>query len=86
TGTVLAGDRFVVAMAARVSATALMYSSYAVFWAIPADHLKADAAAGGIALINSMGLLGGFVSPTIIGWIKTAPAGLQAAPVSTIGP
>lgn len=78
TGTVLAGDRFVVAMVALVAATALMYSSYAVFWAIPADYLKGDAAAGGIALINSIGLFGGFVSPTIIGWIKTATGSLQA--------
>ncbi len=66
------------AMGALVAATALMYSSYAVFWAIPADYLKGDAAAGGIALINSIGLFGGFVSPTIIGWIKTATGSLQA--------
>ena len=28
------------------------------------------AAAGGIALINSIGNLGGFVGPYIVGWIK----------------
>ncbi|AJY40434.1 MFS transporter [Burkholderia humptydooensis] len=77
-GNVLAGDRFVVAMVALVAATALMYASYAVFWAIPVAYLRGDVAAGGIALINSIGLFGGFVSPTVIGWIKTATGSLQA--------
>lgn len=30
-----------------------------VFWAMPSTYLKGTAAAGGIALINSIGLLGG---------------------------
>ena len=34
--------------------------------------LTGSAAAGGIALINSIGNLGGFVGPYAIGWIKDA--------------
>ena len=41
-----------------------------VFWAIPTAYLSGAAAAGGIAAINSLALIGGFVSPTIIGWAK----------------
>jgi MFS family permease len=37
------------------------------FWAIPPMFLSGVAKAGGIAAISSIGILGGFVAPTIIG-------------------
>ncbi|MGE8161312.1 MFS transporter [Paraburkholderia sp. NPDC080076] len=40
------------------------------FWAIPPAFLGGVAAAAGIALINSVGNLAGFVSPYLVGWIK----------------
>ena len=40
------------------------------FWAMPTAFLREQAAAGGIALINSMGAVGGFVGPYLIGEIK----------------
>ncbi|MCU4539260.1 MFS transporter [Acinetobacter bereziniae] len=52
-------------------ATALIWSSYTVFWAIPAQYLHGAAAAGGIAVINTIGLTGGFLSPTLIGLLKS---------------
>ena len=55
-----------------------MWAAYTVFWAIPSQYLKGDAAAGGIALINTLGLIGGFLSPTIIGWVRTATGSMQA--------
>jgi ACS family tartrate transporter-like MFS transporter len=39
----------------------------AVFWAMPPQLLGGQSAAAGIALINAIGNLGGFVGPTIIG-------------------
>jgi ACS family tartrate transporter-like MFS transporter len=42
-----------------------------VFWCVPSALLGGAAAAGGIALINSIGNLGGFVAPSIIGWGKS---------------
>ncbi|ELX07485.1 MFS transporter [Acinetobacter baumannii] len=51
--------------------TAFIWSAYTVFWAIPAQYLQGTAAAGGIAVINTIGLLGGFVSPTLIGLLKS---------------
>ncbi|MGH9310992.1 MAG: MFS transporter [Vicinamibacterales bacterium] len=47
----------------------------AVFWAMPPQLLGGMAAAGGIAFINSLGNLGGFVGPTIIGVIHDATGG-----------
>jgi ACS family tartrate transporter-like MFS transporter len=41
-----------------------------VFWAIPPIVLGGTAAAAGIALINSIGNLGGFVGPTVMGWLR----------------
>lgn len=38
-----------------------------VFWAMPPQLLTGAAAAAGIALINSVGNLGGFVGPTLVG-------------------
>jgi nitrate/nitrite transporter NarK len=58
-------------------ATAAIWASYTVFWAIPSQYIKGDAAAGGIALINTIGLIGGFLSPTIIGYTRTATGSLQ---------
>jgi ACS family tartrate transporter-like MFS transporter len=40
------------------------------FWSLPTLFLGGIAAAGGIALINSVGNLGGFLGPTIVGEIK----------------
>jgi ACS family tartrate transporter-like MFS transporter len=40
------------------------------FWALPTAFLREQAAAGGIALINSLGAVGGFVGPYLIGEIK----------------
>lgn len=45
-------------------------SLLAVFWAIPPIFLAGSAAAAGIALINSLGNLGGAVGPTVVGWLR----------------
>ncbi|MGC5808934.1 MFS transporter [Ralstonia pseudosolanacearum] len=69
---------FPAALISITLASAAIFASYSVFWAIPQQHLKGTAAAGGIALINSIGLFGGFFSPTLIGWTKEATGSLQA--------
>jgi ACS family tartrate transporter-like MFS transporter len=45
-------------------------AGYTVFWVVPGTFLTGVAVAGGIALVNSMGNLGGFIAPFAIGWIK----------------
>jgi sugar phosphate permease len=57
--------------------TCFLWAALSVFWAIPADFLKGTAAAGGIALINTIGVLGGFVSPSLIGYVKTLTGSIQ---------
>lgn len=50
------------------------------FWPLPTTFLTGAAAAGGIALINSLGNLAGFVGPYLTGWLTdltgTPKAGL----------
>jgi MFS transporter, ACS family, tartrate transporter len=41
----------------------------ACFWPLPPMFLSGTAAAGGIAIINAIGNLGGFIGPYGVGWI-----------------
>ena len=50
----------------------------ATFWAIPSTFLTGRAAAGGLALIVSVGNLGGFVGPSMVGAIKQYSQGFTA--------
>lgn len=50
-------------------------SALGPFWAIPNEFLGGAAAAGAIALINSLGNLGGFAGPTLMGYMKQATGG-----------
>jgi MFS transporter, ACS family, tartrate transporter len=46
-------------------------------WSMPTMFLSGSAAAAGIATINSIGNLGGFVGPATIGWIKDLTGSFQ---------
>jgi ACS family tartrate transporter-like MFS transporter len=50
----------------------------AIFWTIPARFLTGVAAAGGLAFINSVGTLGGFVGPAVVGWLKDLTGSFSA--------
>jgi MFS family permease len=49
-----------------------IFSSMPVFWTLPTAFLSGAAAAGGIALINSIGNLAGFAGPSLMGWTRDA--------------
>jgi MFS transporter, ACS family, tartrate transporter len=48
------------------------------FWTLPTAFLRGSAAAGGIALVNSIGNVGGFVGPFLMGWIREATGSFSA--------
>jgi ACS family tartrate transporter-like MFS transporter len=58
------------------------------FWAMPSDFLTGQKAAAGIAAINSVGNLGGFLGPFLIGWARQATgsfiAGLMISAVTLL--
>jgi len=66
-----AGSSTTVAMIGLTMAVVGVITALPMFWALPTSFLDGTAAAAGIALVNCTGNLGGFFSPTIIGFLKT---------------
>ncbi|WP_397453335.1 MFS transporter [Pseudomonas sp. NA-150] len=56
-----------------------------MFWPMPTAYLSAGVAAGGLAVINSVGQLAGFLSPYIVGWIKDQTGSTDIALYSLAG-
>lgn len=87
-GLALAGQQeAVVALAALSVAAAGFISVQPVFWTFPTERFSGAAAAGGIALINSIGNLGGFCAPSLREWaertFESNSAGLWMLAAST---
>lgn len=66
-GAIAFADVFWVSVAWVAVALLGVNGARAIFWSIPPRFLSGLAAAGGLAFINSIGVLGGFVGPTIMG-------------------
>ena len=49
-----------------------VFANLPVFWTLPAAFLSGAGAAAGIAVINALGNLAGFVGPYAMGWVKDA--------------
>lgn len=58
------------AIAALTLGTAGVITALPNFWALPTRAFQGKAAAGGIALVNALGNLAGFVAPYVVGWLK----------------
>ncbi|MBP0591602.1 MFS transporter [Paraburkholderia sp. LEh10] len=58
------------AMAALTLATMGIITTLPLFWSLPTSFLAGTGAAAGIAMINSIGNLAGFLSPYAVGWLK----------------
>jgi nitrate/nitrite transporter NarK len=57
----------------------------AIFWTIPTRFLTGLAAAGGLAFINSVATLGGFVGPYAMGWLRDATGSFSAGLMAMAG-
>ncbi len=69
----------VLSFAALCVAAVGIWSMFGVFWALPADLLSDTAAAGGFALINSIGTLGGFSGPFLVGFVRERTGSFTAS-------
>jgi MFS transporter, ACS family, tartrate transporter len=67
------------ALAALILAFSGLKSMMGPFWAFSTTALSETAAAGGIAWINSVGNLGGFLGPAIVGKVRTATGSYSGA-------
>ncbi len=56
-----------------------IYATLGPFWPIPSRFLRGTAAAGGIALINAVGNLGGFIGPYLVGWVRESTGSFNIA-------
>jgi nitrate/nitrite transporter NarK len=65
---VSAGSAPAVALVALCFAAAGFIAVQPLFWTFPTSYLGGVGAAGGIALINALGALGGFVAPNVKAW------------------
>ncbi|MCW5235074.1 MFS transporter [Verminephrobacter eiseniae] len=77
-----------IALVALCFAAAGFIAVQPLFWSFPTACLGGAAAAGGIALINSLGALGGFVAPNVKTWAEHAfaspSAGLNLLAMTTV--
>ena len=56
-----------------------------IFWTIPPRFLTGIAAAGGLAFINSIGTMGGFVGPYVMGWLTDETGSFSAGLAAMAG-
>lgn len=61
-------------------AAAGIFAGQPVFWSLPGRFLKGAGAAAGIAAINSVGNLGGFIAQNVVPWIRDS-TGSTIAPM-----
>jgi sugar phosphate permease len=71
------GSNFPLTLVALTVATVSVFSAMPILFSIPMTLLSPRAAPGGIALINSIGQTGGFLSPFMLGWVKTTTGSLN---------
>ncbi|EKS73184.1 MULTISPECIES: MFS transporter [Caballeronia] len=62
------------AMLGLTLATMGILTTLPLFWSLPTAFLAGTGAAAGIAMINSLGNLAGFLSPYLVGWLKQVTA------------
>jgi|SRR5271165_1316349 len=75
---VSAGSAPAVALVALCFAAAGFIAVQPLFWTFPTGYLGGVAAAGGIALVNALGALGGFVAPNVKAWADHSYGSPQA--------
>jgi sugar phosphate permease len=69
----------VLGLLALTVATAGLVSASSTFWALPTAYLSGSAASAGIAWINSVGNLGGYVSPFVVGKLRDSTHSMTPA-------
>ncbi len=73
-----AGTHVILAVTAFSVATMALYAFPSPFWALPTLFLSGPAAAASIAFINSVGNLGGFAGPYVIGFLTDKTGSYEA--------
>jgi MFS family permease len=81
----VASGNVVVALAALTVALIGITSARAIFWPIPTRFLSGVGAAAGLAFINSIGTIGGFAGPSLMGWLRDFTGSFEAGLIVMAG-
>ena len=73
------GSNFSASMVLLVLGGGIFFSYYPVFWSIPTMVLSETAAAASFGMINSVGHIGGFIGPYVVGRLNDRTGNLSAA-------
>ncbi len=84
-GAILFRDTFWLSVVWMAVAVTGVNAARAIFWTIPPRFLTGMAAAGGLAFINSIGTTGGFVGPTVMGWLTDRTGSFSAGLLAMSG-
>lgn len=83
--TVLAPPTAAMSLAMLSIAAFGIWGTLGPFWAMPTAFLRGTAAAGGIAIVNSIGNIGGFAGPFAIGWVRDATGSFEGGLLALAG-
>jgi sugar phosphate permease len=72
------GSNIALSMLCFVGVGGAYFGFHPAFWPVPTEFLSESAAAASIGLINSVGNLGGFVGPFIVGYLLTRTHSFRA--------
>jgi len=79
------GQALALALVSFILVGAAYYAFHPAFWAVPTEFLSKSAAAASIGLINSVGNLGGFVGPLVIGSLVARTRSFSAGLLCLVG-
>ena len=79
---VLAGSNVAVALTLLSMATAGILGAYGPMWALPGTFLRREALAATNGLITSLGNVGGFIGPYLVGYFSTRTGSYSAGLLS----
>jgi ACS family tartrate transporter-like MFS transporter len=82
---VIYGSSLAIAVALFCLVGASYYSFHPCFWAVPTAFLSESAAAASIGLINSVGNLGGFFGPMMMGYLVNRTHSFRAGLLYLVG-
>jgi len=82
---VIYGSSLTIAVALFCLVGAGYYSFHPCFWAVPSAFLSESAAAASIGLINSVGNLGGFFGPMMMGYLVNRTHSFHAGLLYLVG-
>jgi MFS family permease len=84
-GAIAFRDSFWVSLSSVTVALTGINAARGIFWTIPPRFLTGMAAAGGLAFINSVGTMGGFVGPYLMGWLTDQTGSFNAGLAAMAG-